>query len=50
MDTALTPDRLLPLLEKPSVAYLSSTFGTRRDTDLFDERLVRYGKTRFRDS
>ena len=49
VDTALTPDDLLPLLEKPSVAYLSSSFGTRRQADLFDGYLDRYGKKAHRE-
>ncbi|GEL98214.1 hypothetical protein [Cellulomonas terrae] len=50
VDTALTPDDLLPLLQKPSVAYLSSSFARRREADLFDEYLDRYGKTADREA
>ena len=49
VDTALTPDDLLPLLEKPSITYLSSTFATKRETDLFEEYLDRYGKMAYRE-
>ena len=50
VDTALTPDDLLPLLEKPSLACVSSTFATKREADLFDEYLERYGKVAFREN
>ena len=50
VDTALAPDDLLPLLEKPSIAYLSATFATKRDTDRFDEYLDTYGKRAFREA
>ncbi|WP_456789815.1 hypothetical protein [Cellulomonas sp. P5_C5] len=49
-DTALTPDLVLPLLEKPSVRYLSSSFPRRRDDELFQEYLARYGKVQWRES
>ncbi|KQR17398.1 hypothetical protein [Cellulomonas sp. Leaf334] len=50
VDTALTPDDLLPLLEKPSIAYLGSSFARKRDTDLVDEYLDRYGKKAYREA
>lgn len=49
VDTALTPDDLVPLLEKPSVAYVSATFATRREADLFEAYLERYGKKAHRE-
>ncbi|MDQ0372712.1 hypothetical protein [Cellulomonas humilata] len=50
VDTALTPDDLVPLLEKPSVRYLSSSFGTQRESKLFEEYLDTYGKKQWRES
>ena len=50
VDTALTPDDLVPLLEKPSVGYLSSSFGTQRESKLFEEYLDTYGKKQWRES
>lgn len=50
VDTGLTPEKLLPLLEKPSVKYLSSSFNTKKDNELFQEYLDRYGKKAFRET
>ncbi|GEK21797.1 hypothetical protein CXY01_23170 [Cellulomonas xylanilytica] len=44
VDAGLTPDDLGSLLEKSTLAYLSCTFATRRDTDRFHQDLDRYGK------
>ncbi len=50
VDTGLTPEKLLPLLEKPSVKYLSSSFNTKKDNELFQEYLDKYGKKSFRET
>jgi hypothetical protein len=50
VDTALTPEKLLPLFEKPSVKYLSSSFSKKQDKELFLECLDKYGKKAFRES
>lgn len=44
VDTALTPDKLLPLFEMPSVRYINASFGTKKDSDLFQKYLDKYGK------
>jgi hypothetical protein len=48
--TALTPEKLLPLFEKPSIKYLSSSFSKKKDSELFQEYLDRYGKKAFREA
>jgi hypothetical protein len=50
VDTGLTPEKLLPLLEKPSVKYLSASFSTKKDNELFQEYLARHGKKAFRET
>jgi hypothetical protein len=49
VDTALTPENLLPIFENPSVKYLSSSFNTKKDNELFQMYLAKYGKKAFRD-
>ena len=49
VDTALTPEKLLPLFEKPSIKYLSSSFSTKKENELFQEYLDRYGKKAYRE-
>jgi hypothetical protein len=50
VDTSLTPEKLLPLLEKPSVKYLSSSFNTKKDNELFQTYLAKCGKKAFREA
>lgn len=50
VDTALTPEQLLPLFEKPSVKYLSSSFNTKKDNELFQVYLDKYGKKAYRET
>lgn len=45
VDTGMTPAGLAPLLEKPSVRRLSSTFPRIKDDEHFRELLARHGKT-----
>jgi hypothetical protein len=50
VDTGLTPEQLVPLLEKPSVRYLSSSFRRRQDAELFQQYLDRAGKKAHREA
>lgn len=50
VDTALTPEKLLPLFEKPSVKYLNAPFSTKKDNELFQEYLNKYGKKAYRET
>lgn len=50
VDTALTLENLLPLFEKPSIKYLSSSFSKKKDKELFKEYLNKYGKKAYRET
>lgn len=50
VDTAVTLEKLLPLFEKPSIKYLRSPFSTKKDNELFQVYLDRYGKQAYRET
>lgn len=48
VDTAVTLENLLPVIEKPSVKYINATFGRKKDRDLFQEYVDKFEKKLFK--
>ena len=48
VDTAVTLENLLPLIKKSSVKYINATFSRKKDRDLFQDYLDKFGKKLFK--